>query len=270
MRLTRIGLAVFGSLACAVACGIDAVGTQPREDTSGTGPAGTSSAPSSSSSSSSSSGDPTSDADTELPDATGDATADASLDAPADVAPIGPLLELTHAASPATVNLTNEGTLDWAYWGAGGSTSSIRKSGTNVISALGIYYVSTGASATGFGTTFSWTDSATGGGSSDGYYYVTGGAGVYEEIRVPSGPTKRTLVVWVGGNQVRGKLIAKLVEGIATLEKSDVTYESQSATFAAQYAIEYRSLVSGNLDVRWETDQAYGANGLRFTAVAVR
>lgn len=269
MRLTRIGIALVGSIAGAVACGIDAVGSQPLEDTNGTGtPPSSSSSSSSSSTSSSSSGGSEIDAGVEPADASIDA--DASVDALADVNQVGALLELTHAPSPATVNLTTEGPVDWAYWGANGSTSSIRKSGTNVISALGIYYVSSGATASGFGTTFSWTNSDTGGGSSDGYYYVTGGAGVYEAIRVPSGPAKRTLVVWVGGNQVRGKLVAKLVEGPTALEKSNVSYESQTGTFAAQYTLEYRSLVSGELDVRWETDQAYGANGLRFTAVAIR
>ena len=87
---------------------------------------------------------------------------------------------------------------------------------------------------------------------------------------MPSGPAKRSVRVWVGGNEIRGKLTATLVDGSSTLQKVDVSQQSQFGTFGAQYTIEYRSLTTTQLDVKWEMDQGFGVNSLRFTAVALR
>lgn len=260
--LASIGLAM---VACAAACGIDALGTMPAGEASSGSPAPGPSTP------------PRADAtvapedDAAVAMDAGDdaaATIDATVDAPPD-GPLTPLLELTHAVAPATANLTTEGTLDWAYWGADGNTTSLRKAGVPTISALTIVYVTTGGTASGFGTTFSWTNSTAGSGSSDGYVYVTGNAGASEAITVPTGPAKRTLTVWVGGNEIRGKLTATLADG-SVAAKSDTTYGNQNGTFAAKYTIDFRTLAPSTLEVKWAIDETFGTNSARFTAVALR
>jgi hypothetical protein len=272
MRPTRITV-LAGLVAClvvgAVACGIDAVGKKdvfeatPSPGPSSTGPGATQ----------------------ELDASTGTIEEDATIgvvedaavdaffdddggDAAPDAPPVTTLLQVTSANAPATVDLPTQGTIDWAYWGANGVTSPVRKTPPNVISSLGIYYNDYGATANGFGTTFSWAN-AGGSGASDGYLYVKSTVTMSESFKVPSGPTTRTAVVWVGGNDVHGKLSVRLVDGGNVLTKDDASYGNGGA-FGVQYTIDFRSIVPSSLEVKWEIDQTYGVNSLRFAAVALR
>lgn len=258
-RLARLSL-----LLVVAACGIDAVGVAPRED----GDPVTPEQPSGVDASEPSSQDASVDAEPDaapLDDAAVDAPIDAPVDAPIDTGPTT-VFTLTHAAAPATVDLTAEGTVDWAYWGANGSSSSTRKAGTSQISLLTVVYLTTGAMGSGFGTTFSWTDATDGAGSSDGYLYVTGTEGAKESFTVPSGPTKRTLVVFVGGSSIRGRLTAKL----GGLTQSDASYDENNGSFAAKYTVEYATPAASQLQIEWSIDKAYGGASARFTAVALR
>lgn len=243
------------------ACGIDAIGAMTATD-------GTDSAPPPRADDA---GAPPMDGGADdggatLPDAGTDA-ADAAL---VPDAAVGPLLELSHAPAPATADLTAEGAIDWAYWGANGNTTSIRKVGTSLISARTYVFSSSGSSSSGFGTTFSWTDSTSGSGSSDGYVYVVGAVGeARHSVSYPSGPVKRTLVVFVGGSEIRGKFTASLADG-SLAPKTDATYESQDDTFGVKYTVEFRTVAPSTLTVEWRIDAGYGTNSARFTAVAIR
>ena len=271
MHPTRITVIATLALA-AIACGIDAVGTQivGASDPSSTPDAAASDA-APSDERDASTGTIEEDAAIGFEDAAvDDGGADAGI---LDAQPDAPLptttLDLKYANAPATVNLTTEGTIDWAYWGANGITTPARKTAPNVISTLGIVYNEFGATANGFGTTFSWTNASSGSGSSDGYLYVKSSVGLSETVKMPSGPTPRTAVIWVGGNGIRGKLSVRLVDGGTTLTKSDASHESANV-FGVQYTITFSSILPSSLEVTWELDQTYGVNSLRFAAVALR
>lgn len=242
------------------ACGIDALGTMPTADSAAgepppgaKPPAGDATAPETDAAADLDAG-----SDVDLPDAT--------VDAPID-APVGPLLELTHAPAAANVDLTAEGTLDWAIWAVNGNTSAVRKNTVNQISLLTRVFATTGI-GTGFGTTFSWTDAPNGSGSSSDYFFVQG-LGCKYQVHVPSGPVKRTFIVWVGGSEIRGKLTASLADG-SLMAKTDTSYESQDGTFGVRYAIDFRTVAVSQLDVEWSIDEEYGTNSARFVGAALR
>jgi hypothetical protein len=269
MRRTRI--TAFAALAlAAVACGIDAVGTQLGADL----PDGGDREPSSTDDGST----PVVPEDAE-PDVTesldADATSDTGLgDSGPDVAPlVPPYLVLTHAPVSGTINLTTEGTTEWAYWGANGTLSSTRKGNvSNQISAL--YYTS-GAPvtvATGFGATFTWSDGETGSatGSGDWFARYPSTTADYFYVSAPSGSLKQTLVVFVGGTNIRGKMTASFSNG-ATTDKVDNTYVNLAGTIAVKYVLEYASVTPTYAELTWEPESvAAGGAEIRFAAAALR
>lgn len=268
MRRTRI--TALGCLTLAiVACGIDAVGTKPTDALSDAG--GSSS--SSSGSSSSSSGDPGDDSGSVTPDDAGDATADVVVDVAPDVAPlVPPYLVLTHAPVAGTINLTTEGTTEWAYWGANGTLSSTRKGNVaNQISAL-YYPIGTPVTvSTGFGATFTWSDGqGTASGSGDWFVGYPSATSDYFYVSAPSSAVKQTLVVFVGGRNIRGRMTASFFNA-ATAAKVDNTYSNLAGAIAVKYVLEYASVTPTFAELTWEPDQvaASGAE-IRFTAAALR
>lgn len=259
---------VVSSAVVMIACGIDAVGTQPLVEL----PDGAAS------SSTSSSGSAATDADVDAPDGTAstdgaDAVADAIVDVVPDAPPlVPPYLVLTHSAAPATINLTTEGTTEWAHWGYNGNASSIRKANpTNPISALSV-----GGSALpqkqGFGVSLTWSDGPTGSesGTSDWFQGVTPGMFCYAVVRAPSGPAKRTFVVFVGGTNIHGRLTAS-VSDASVAPKVDTTYVNLAGSFSARYAVDYATVGAAQVEMRWEPDVTPGTGAeLRFAAAALR
>jgi hypothetical protein len=277
MRPTRI--TVLGSFAVAtVACGITAVGTQASIDLPDGGESPSSSLDSSSSSSSSASSTSSSSSggaeDSGIDPA--DGAGDTILDVGPDVAPlVPPYLVLTHTpAGATTVNLTTEGTKEWAYWGFNGSTTSIRNLGTmNAISAIYRPGDLSSSAATGFGATLSWSNGPNGNtnGSADWYYRIFPTFTTdFEYVRVASGPVKQTLVVVVGGANMRGRMTARFVSG-AIASQTDNTYENLTGTFVAKYVLDFASVGADEVELRWTPD-VLGASTveLRFTAAALR
>lgn len=270
MRLRPIVLVACVAVA-AIACGIDAVGTMPSDAPLDASTSSTSSSTSSGSASgsTSSSGEPATDAGADV-EPVADATVDA-VDEAGDAAPPLRVLDITSSLAPATFNISGGGFSEWAYWGVGGSTQSLRKAGAQTISGLTpANNTSDGATASGFGTTFSWTDATNGSGSSDGYVYSAGSAGSSFSFTVPAGPTKKTLVLFVGGSQMRGRLSVDFVDGASSMNKNDSSYESQSSTFGARYDIDFRTVTVTTLNVKWEVLTAYGVNSARVAVAALR
>lgn len=269
MRPTRI-TAIAALALGAVACGIDAVGTQLGADL----PDGGQPKP-----------PPADDGSTPVPPEDARADVASSLDADAtsdtgvvdsgpDVAPlVPPYLVLTHAPVAGTINLTTEGTTEWAYWGANGTLGSTRKGNvTNQISAL---YYTMGAPVTvttGFGVTFTWSDGDTGSetGSGDWYARYPSTTADYFYVRAPSGVLKQTLMVFVGGTNIRGQMTASFVDG-STAAKVDNTYSNLAGSFAARYVLEFASVTATQVVLTWQPEvvAASGAE-IRFTAAALR
>src|SRR5688572_12418077 len=144
--------------------------------------------------------------------------ADASLDGSNDAAidtPI-PTAQLTMSLSqvPAIVNLTQEGTTDWAHWGQ--SSTPVRKANvTNVIGAL--TSTSTISPFDGYLSRVQWSDGAgTQTGDTRWFRFVQGMSSSLV-VDVPASPALRTFVIYVGGWGSRGRLDATL----GTLSQTD-------------------------------------------------
>lgn len=271
MRPTRITVLLL-VVAAGTACGIDAVGTfEGAALPDGSSPPGKQNPID---------GAPGQDDDastTTTEDAGSDAATDATdtgvVDTGVDVTPlVPPYLVLTHAtAIGATINLTTEGTTEWAYWGVNGNANSIRNAGaTNVISSL----LSNGSSfgtGQGLGATLTFSNGA---GSTTGSYdwyrsanqIDTSGSQI---VSAPSGPLKRTFTVIVGGTNLRGRMTASLSDGSVTA-KVDNTYSNLAGIIAVKYVAEYATVGAAQVEMKWEPDVVASGAQLRFAAAALK
>ena len=121
------------------------------------------------------------------------------------------------ATTPSAVDLTLEGTLDWAHWGRFNATSFNRRSG--VTQQISNYVRIGNKSAAWFGDNnvgYSWsngTPTATSTNTTTGIWISGLNNGF--QITVPAGTTLRTLRVYVGVAAAQGKLTVTLSDGSA-------------------------------------------------------
>jgi uncharacterized protein YjdB len=150
-------------------------------------------------------------------------------------------------SSTATVNLTTEGTSDWAHWFGYDHKSS----GAGQISN---YTTPGGGNAYTFTSAprgFSWSDgtpTASGSTNKNGVYIE--GIGTGFQITAPADLTTRTLRVYVGGWNSSGTLTASLSDGSAP----DYTNAAFSSTnqYSAVYTLTYKAASPGKLlTIKW-------------------
>ena len=170
------------------------------------------------------------------------------------------------AATNTTVNLTAEGTSDWAHWGLNGIGRDHKVLGGNQISD---YTLTNGYGPNQFTdnyTPFSWSDgapNASTGGTINGIYTgnLTGGF----SFTAYADTNARTLKVYVGGYQSGGTLTAHLSDGFA----NDFTDASAGQSglgntdgnhYYAVYTLNYKAASAGqNVTVSW-TQNTNGGN----------
>ena len=173
------------------------------------------------------------------------------------------LLSRSLAAAPATVNLTAEGTLDWAHWGLTAGASFDHKAG--VTSAISNYStIGSGAVQRQLQslTSYSWTGgtpTASAASTPTGVYVM--GANNGFRLALPADTTKRTLKLYVGVWAAQGKLEASLSDGSATAF-SDTALINQTATSNGVYTIDYQAGAAGQtLTVKWTTQATFKTYG---------
>jgi hypothetical protein len=175
-----------------------------------------------------------------------------------DLAHQGPFLTLTAVPSAAAVDLTIDGTSDWAHWGyssasdfddkAGGNgqISNFQQVGINVPTQFGDGLVS-----------YHWTDGQSGSGrhtntsnngTTTGVYVLTGGL----SITAPADRTVRRLKVYVGQLDAEGQLDASLSDNSAP-SVSDHSYTSTNGNpINVTYILTYAASSPGQLiNVSW-------------------
>jgi hypothetical protein len=188
---------------------------------------------------------PSSDATTPAQeDASNDVVSDAAT-TDEDAAAASAELALSVSAVPSTVNLSQEGTLDWAHWGQ--SSTPVRKANvTNVIGALTSQ--STISPYNGYLSRVLWNDGPANAPTGDTRYfrYVQLMNGSLS-VDIPASPTKRTLVIYVGGWGSRGKLDATL----GVLSATDSSLVNLNDFYTGRYAITFASPTSATLKVSW-------------------
>ena len=114
-------------------------------------------------------------------------------------------------SSSTTVNLTSEGSSDWAHW----SGYDHKSSGGSKISNYTVVGTGTVSSYSNDRRTCTWSDGTpTASGSNKNGIYITG-IGKGFQITAPADLTQRTLKVYVGGSVSGGIFTASLSDGSA-------------------------------------------------------
>ena len=172
---------------------------------------------------------------------------------------------------PSSVNLTSEGTLDWAQYGYASGTSFCHKAtGGGLI-----------GDPTGFGgavfhwyggnyTSFNWTDGnplTTEAGTQNGIYTEdTPGQGY--QILVAADTTPRTLKLYCGGWASLGKLTATLSDG-TTATYLDIA-GNEGTNYYCVYTIEFQASQPGvQLIIQWELNTVPGDGNTNLIAASL-
>jgi hypothetical protein len=171
-------------------------------------------------------------------------------------------LTATFAFTPAgVVNLTNEGTIDWAHWGRNSATAYDRKAGvtqriTNVTKIgageLGWFADNpTGYSWTGGTPTASVTNTTTG-------ILTNTAVGNGFEMTVPADRTLRTLRLYLGVWNSQGRLEATLSDGSAPQLIDTTLNKNGGAASHGVYEIKYKAgSIGQRLTVRFTIQTLY-------------
>ena len=166
-------------------------------------------------------------------------------------------------ASSTTVNLTTEGTSDWAKW-----PSYIHKTGGNTqISNYAAVGSSTVSSYTNDPRQITWSGDGTptASGSDTSGIYITG-TGTGFRVSAPADTTSRILKVYVGGWSSGGTLTASLSDGSA-LQYSNSSI-SGSGQYDGAYTLTYAAAAaSQQIVVTWV--QASGSGNVTLQAVTL-
>ncbi|MGC4038461.1 MAG: Ig-like domain-containing protein [Chitinophagaceae bacterium] len=178
--------------------------------------------------------------------------------------PVTGSLTGTGVASSATVNLTTEGTGDWAHWYG----YDHKAAGGSKISNYSLVGTGTVSNYTNDPRTCTWTDGTpTTSGSNKNGIYITG-IGKGFQITAPADLTQRTLKVYVGGWRSGGTLTATLSDGSAA-SYSNSSYSSSTGQYNAVYTLTYKAAAAGKLlTVKWV--QASGTGNVTLQAATVK
>jgi fibronectin type 3 domain-containing protein len=156
------------------------------------------------------------------------------------------------APTTGEINLSGEGTVDWAHWGSVDANTFEHKAGVpSAISNVTPVGSSPKVLLTNSPTTFSWTDgTVTGTTTATPNTLGTQSWGHGFTFTVPADTTQRTLRVYVGVNNLRGQILARLSDGSAP------DYVDSSITSAALadgvYTLTYSAASAGQtLSVTW-------------------
>ena len=164
---------------------------------------------------------------------------------------------------PNMVNLTAEGSVDWAHWGNGGPTAFDHKSGvTQLISNF--TNVGTGQ-VFGFSnnpTGFSWTDGTPGASATDvhtGVFLIGVGNGF--QFTVPADTNLKTVRIHLGLWMARGRFEASLSDGSAPTYV-DNSLSNNGGTSNGVYTISFASASAGQtLTIKYTTEFQYNVSG---------
>ena len=178
------------------------------------------------------------------------AATDASGNGTTPEAGPGEVLEIAISNAPNNLDVSAEGTIDWAHWGYLQSAEPIRKAtGGGVIGN----YTVTGSSLTvgsNSGATWpvsaEWNDGDSRRSSESGtdtFRYFTGSPDTAIAWSVPAAPTRRTLTFYIAIGQAKARVTAKLTGTTAT-----TTNDQDSGAAASKFlrvAIAYASPTPG-------------------------
>ena len=166
-------------------------------------------------------------------------------------------------ASPAgTIQLTTEGSSDWAHWGLNAATDFDHK--VAVPQQIGNYAPVGAASPSRYANNsigFTWTDgqptsAAT---NSTTGIFVSGQNNGFR-LTVPADSTPRTLKIYVGAWRTQGRLVAHLSDGSAADYVDTSLSNNAGVTTLGVYTLTYRAATSGQTLIVTYVGNAAGGN----------
>ncbi|SDT78430.1 hypothetical protein SAMN04489716_8371 [Actinoplanes derwentensis] len=166
-------------------------------------------------------------------------------------APVKPALTLTAGSVPALVDLSAEGTRDWAHFGLTDATSINRRGDGNSIEDLG----TTGGRGRYENNPqlFTWTGGRPTGSATrtpTGVYACGEGSGF--TLRVPAGPETRTLRLYAGVWMASGRLTTTL-NGLTRTS----TLENREAISTNRFEIRFRAPAGSKLTLTWKATDTF-------------
>ncbi|MEV4758989.1 hypothetical protein AB0J86_28375 [Micromonospora sp. NPDC049559] len=181
-------------------------------------------------------------------------------------APTGPLLTVDTAEAPEWVDLTDAGPLDWVHWGRDDAWSVNRKRGArHLIDDRGGpgWRVRFDNGPQRFG----WRDGA-GGGVERGTRASILSCGGGFTLSVAAGTQPRTLRLYAGVWQARGRLTVRLGSGGPT---ATAALEDRDGGESTEFTVRFRATAATELTVRWTVEESHhrhcGSVSLRAAAL---
>ncbi len=171
---------------------------------------------------------------------------------------------------PSSVDLTSEGTGDWAHFGRSNANSVNRKTNTEPHINMTLLGTATPARSTNYNTSFAWTDGTplTSESGTRTCIYVPGFTNGFS-ITVPADTASRTLKVYVGLYGAAGTLQAFLSDGSAAAY-IDATLDDIFSDRYAVYTIGYRAASPGQvLTVHYRATRLYDMDFGSLTLAAI-
>ena len=168
------------------------------------------------------------------------------------------MLDGSVAAAPASVNLSSEGSLDWAHWGLENETSfNHKKNVTQQISDFMEIGDKDPAWYVGTGVLYSWTGGTPVSSFTSAYtsICITGKNNGFQ-ITVPADTVEKTLRVYVGAWSAKGKLEAVLTGG--NTPKYIEYVDAKSGAVNKVFTLDFKAVSDDEkLVVRYTIDEAY-------------
>jgi hypothetical protein len=175
------------------------------------------------------------------------------------------------AGTTATVNLTTEGTDDWAHWGFSGTTMNHKSVSGNAVNHITETHVGSAAQYNNNANGYTWTDgtpTANATASTTGIYIQQVGNGF--TITVPADRTTRTVTLYLGGYLAAGAITAHISDDSAP-DYVDRSFSNLSGSFCAVYTITYQAgAASQHLTVTWLVDSGLGGGNVTLQAATLQ
>jgi RHS repeat-associated protein len=204
------------------------------------------------------------------PTITNTPTATSTPTSTATAVPGSGTLSGSSAASSGQVNLTTQGTADWAHWGLNTASSFNHKAG--VTSQIANFSLPNGGAALRgqlYGPGYAWSDGTPTSNATTIYgVYLTGASHGFQIVVPADNMTTRTLKLYVAAYKAQAQLTATLGDGSAAPFTSIV--DNLTGTTFRTYTLTYQAGNPGqSLTVLWTMLADHGSGNLQLHAAAL-
>ncbi len=183
----------------------------------------------------------------------------------------GGMLTVTSNVAPSSVNLTTEGSADWAHWGRTKVTDLDRKVGVTPqisnYSLVGGLAPSRYQPPAGIRVQYSWSDGTpvASANTNAGVYFQ--GIGNGYQLTVPAAAAPRTLKVYLGAWQARGRVDVSLSDGSAVPYSTLV--DNPTGAIDRVISIDFSATTGQSLVFRYVIEDNYGSGNITLAAATL-